>query len=357
MGKLIYFCAGMNKSRHPKSDIQGILISSAAEGKSDKSISYILKVLEKIKYQYLILDSGGYQLIVAEQKGTLKKSNIMRWLTPKHVMAAAAKINPDIVMALDYPTLNLTDPKEQVQEFNRKIFTNIKWSRECIELKSLYCPESQLFLPVQAYNTKQMDIFFRQLNSDLFDGVSLPTRNASPQQLIQQFLYLHNMGIRKVHVLGSSTFANIIISAFMARNYFDWVSLDSTTWRQQAQFGVYLHPENLSPIKLKTGKKYSEIKCSCPWCQYQSLDDYSNLPDTDCSYLLLNHNHFVIGNLCKETFCHSGSLDSLIKFCSPRSTNKSHRTMTKLFESLHLFEILAGVENGCEKMGAMLRKT
>jgi len=202
-----------------------------------------------------------------------------------------------------------------------------------------------------------MDIFFSQLKSDLFDGVSLPTRNASSQQLIQQFLYLHNMGVRKVHILGTSTLANIIISAFMARNYFDWVSMDSTTWRQQAQFGVYLHPENLNPIRLNPGTKYPEIKCSCPWCQYQILDDYSNLPSADCSLLLLNHNYFVIENLCRQTFDHSGSVDELKKFSQPRATDRNRSIISNIFESLHFFEISAGVENGCEKMGNMLKKT
>ena len=353
MGKLTYFGAGLQKSIYPRMKIQGVLISSATEGKTERSILYRLKMYEKINYQHMILDSGGYQLIAAEQKGNLKKSAIMEWLTPEHVMTAAAKFNPDIVMALDYPILSFSDPIKQAQEFEKKIITNLRWNRECIELKSSYCPEVELFLPVQAYNTKQMDFFFTKLESTDFDGVSLPTRNASPSQLIQQLLLLHNRGIRKIHLLGTSTFTNIIISAFLARNYFDWVSLDSTTWRQQAMYGLYLHPENLRPIKLKPNKKYPEINCSCPWCQYQNLYDLTNLPVTDCSFFLANHNYFVIEDICHQAFSHSSSISELEKFSKLRIANMSREKIGKLFETLHLFEIFAHEKEGYELLSRL----
>jgi len=309
---------------------------------------------EEIDYQHMILDSGGYQLIAAEQKGNLKKSKIMEWLSPKHVMATAAKFNPDIAMALDYPVLNFSDPRKQISEFEKKIITSLKWSKECIELRSSYCPEVQLFLPVQVYNTQQMDFFFTKLASTDFDGVSLPTRNALPSQLIQQMLFLHNIGIRKIHLLGTSTFANIIVSAFMARNYFDWVSLDSTTWRQQAQFGMYLHPCNLNPIKLKPNKVYPNIKCSCPWCQYQNLYDFTNLPVTDCSFFLANHNYFVIEDLCRQAFNHSGSINELEKFSRTRATDRCRKGIVNLFKALHLFEIMAGEKEGYKLIARLL---
>jgi len=356
MGKLTYFGAGLQKSIYPKMKIQGVLISSATEGKTERSILYRLKMLEKIQYQYMILDSGGYQLIAAEQKGNLKKSKIMDWLTPKHVMTSAAKFNPDIVMALDYPILNISDPQKQVREFEKKIITNLRWSRECIELKDSYCPQAQLFLPVQAYNTKQMDFFFTKLASTKFDGVSLPARNSSPPQIIQQLLFLHNIGIRKIHLLGTSTFTSIIVSAFMAKHYFDWVSLDSTSWRQRAQYGLYLHPGNLSTIKIKPNRTYPSIKCSCPWCKYQNLYDLTNLPVTDCTFFVANHNYFVIENICRQAFDHSDSINKLEKFSKLRIANMPREKITNLFEALHLFEILAGEQEGYKLLSKLFKK-
>ena len=353
MGKLVFFCAGISNNRYPVTNMQGVLINSATHGENKRCILNTLKMLKKFKYQYIILDSGGYQLIVAEQKGNLKKSGILDWLTPEHVMSTAAQFKPDIVMALDYPILDISDPEEQDREFAKKIFTNLKWARESIELKSLHCPESQLFLPVQAYNMKQMNLFFTRLDSTEFDGVSLPIRNASPQQIIQQFLFLQNIGIRKVHILGTSKFSSIIISAFMARHYFDWVSLDATTWGQHAQYGFYMHPDNLTAIKLKHGKKYPEINCSCPWCQYQNIYNLINLPNSDFFSIVLNHNHFAIENICTQAFDHSGSIDELQKFSTPRIPDKLSKESENLFKALRLFEILASEKEGYKKIAAV----
>ena len=86
----------------------------------------------------------------------------------------------------------------------------------------------------------------------LFDGVSMPIRNLKPAELALFLVSFYQRGIRRVHLLGTSNFETITICAYAARNMFEWVSLDSTSWRLAADHAEFISPLNLSRIILRS---------------------------------------------------------------------------------------------------------
>lgn len=349
MGEFVNFCAGAANNFHPKIDVQGVLISAAFEGKNESATRRALKMVKKMNAPSLILDSGGFQINQHEVAGTLDSSGILKWLTPRHVMNVASKVKPTIVMALDFPIKKETEYHKQNDEFAKKIMINLKWSRECITLRPQLCPESELFIPLQCYNTKQIKFFLQNLGPLGYDGVSFPTRNSSISSIISNILAIYNTGIRKIHILGTSTLLNIGLAAFMAKNFFEWVSIDSTGWRQHGQYGKYFHPEKLYQIQIKQGKTdYPKMECQCPWCQHYTIPEISALPPKEQKGILSNHSFWVLEKACQESFNQSKSIDSLHNFLKPRMLNRNKKELDKLIDGLHLFEMLAGDEDGSE---------
>ena len=155
-------------------------------------------------------------------------------LTPQHVVKAAQKINPDIMISLDFPIFTLSDQGEQEFEFRKKLGCNSSWAKETAELRQIYCPSINLFVPVQCYTLKQFDMFYDYIKDINFDGFSMPVRNMDLKEIALFLIKFYQMGIRKVHLLGTFSFFTIALAAYMARHLFDWISLDATT-------GVFWH--------------------------------------------------------------------------------------------------------------------
>ena len=83
-----------------------------------------------------------------------------------------------------------------------------------------------------------------------FDGVSMPIRELKIQDVALFLVSFYQRGISRVHLLGTFSFPVIALCAYMARHLFEWVSLDATTWRFAADKGEFLHPFDLSRVKL-----------------------------------------------------------------------------------------------------------
>ena len=101
---------------------------------------------------YVMLDSSGYQLHVAENKGKritfdsslpMKHSKQEINLTPKHVMEAASIIHPDIVVGLDFPIRKVKTDAEKEAEFEYKLNYNLRWAFQSVAEWKERCPEAQ----------------------------------------------------------------------------------------------------------------------------------------------------------------------------------------------------------------------
>jgi hypothetical protein len=67
---------------------------------------------------------------------------------------------------------------------------------------------------------------------------------------------MHRLGIRNVHLLGSSKLAAIIISGYLVKNnFFGTITMDSGTWRQAADTGNFLFPFDLRQVYISNAKE------------------------------------------------------------------------------------------------------
>ena len=260
MGKLINFCAGADIKAMPSNNVRALLLNVLDHGSNDRKIRISREMQRMAGPKYVMLDSSGYQLHVAENKGKritfdsslpMKHSGKEINLTPKHVMEAASIIRPDIVVGLDFPIRKVKTDAEKEAEFENKLNYNVRWAFESVAEWKERCPEAQFFLPIQCYDLEQLDLFLGMTGGLEYDGVSMPIRSLKIHEVALFLASFYQRGIRQVHLLGTFSFPVIALCAYMARHLFEWVSLDATTWRIAADKGGFLNPYNLLRVELQ----------------------------------------------------------------------------------------------------------
>ena len=275
------------------------------------------------------MDSGGFQLLTAEDNGinpTFNESKPVIFddktanLAPRHVVEAATLLKPTIMMALDYPIQKgIEDPSEMEWEFYRKLGFNAWSARETSKLWQQYCPGVKLFIPVQCDNLNHLDIFIDLIGDAKFDGLSMPIRRMNSAKIALFLIRYHQMKIERVHILGSTSFSTIALAAYFARHFFEWVSIDATTWREQATNGNYLNFHDLKPHPIGENVRVDENAindCECPFCQRTSFTEIKNMPYTEKNFFLMCHNWWVIEKATRDLYAHCGSvieLEQLLK--------------------------------------------
>ena len=323
MGRLINFCAGAELYILPARHVKAILINIPDNACSDAAIKNTNRMLTAAKTSLTMLDSGGYQLHVAEKESKKISSDESRLvirneteinLAPIHVMRPAAILKPDIVTGLDFPIKKISNPEERKMEFMRKLGFNVIWAIECSELRKKLCPDVQFFLPVQCYDLDQFDQFINLIPGIEYDGFSMPVRNLSISEIILFMVRFYQMGIRQVHILGTSELFKIAVAAYMARHFFEWVSFDATTWRKWAECSKYMNPYNLLQERIAQNVIIDEsiaMDCQCPFCSGKTFTFIKNLPETDRTALLRSHNWWVIEKAAQDLYQNSGNVIEL----------------------------------------------
>lgn len=307
--KLVYLCAGISNGRSPDY-VDGLLISTAGDCRTAGTIRGARAMIESKKPDYVMLDSGGYQFLNAEKRGLpitsnpdepLKNTENGINVTCRHVPEMAIEMKANGMISLDLPVRKITDPVEQEKEFRNKLSRNVQWAIETATLRKRLCPHIGLFIPMQAYNLKQLEELYQKICHVEFDGLSLPVRNMTMVDLAAFLLKIHKWGIKTVHILGSSALPVMSVCAYMSQRFFDRVSFDATTWRIAAQFGEFIHPYDLSSQKLaKAGSSDPHYKCSCPFCKGRTIGKIAKMDRKERMTLLMNHNHHAIRNLCTK---------------------------------------------------------
>lgn len=353
--KLWFLCASASNNKLPEVNVEGLLISAGYDVKNAGLTQKTRQMIEQGKPKHLMIDCG-YQLFRAEEDGIrisfdpalplLATKKILN-VTPRHVVEKAIEINADIMVALDFPVRKLEDAYEQEQEFRYKLHYNVPWAIETAKLRKKLCPGISLLIPVQAYDIRQFEKFYEKIKRINFDGFSLPTRNMSMMEIALFMRKFHSLGIKKVHILGSSSLPTILVSAFMAQKYFDWVSFDATTWRKQAQNGRYIHPYDLSCKDLnKIGKYDTSYRCHCPSCQGMTIKQVSAVERKERTRILRTHNFLAIQNFCKEF----GEASFDVQYLENRLRKSKRRDLKNILNCMSEIESICSVNtNGYSK--------
>ena len=319
-------------------------------GLTESARKATIELLRVAKTEHKFQDSGGYQIFTSQNKGRQVHHNPEKSLiyndndginiTPKHVIDVARQIQPTLMTSLDYPLRALSSKKEQEYEFVHRKGINIMWAKETAELRERYCPDTRLFIPLQSYTVDQMEVFLDELSGVNYDGVALIARALDINQLTLCLCSLYQRGIKQVHMLGTSEFLKMALFAYMARNHFDWVSFDATTWRMSADHGAYknhndLYDENIWNVDIDEAITND---CPCPWCAGKSFTAIKNLPQTDRISFLRCHNFWVIDQAARDLFDSAASVSDLERTLKNRARNRDK--VDPLCNALTIFEML-----------------
>lgn len=329
MGKFINFCAGVHLEVMPGKSVEAILVN-AAQGGTSGTIRDTIDLLQSSGAVYKACDSGGFQVLEAERGGKeisfdrtrpLECSKTTINITPWHVVnvfrAISRKVGLDMGVALDFPIQKVSSPEDQEKEFLSKLGYNAAWAVQTAEFRKKVCPEVPLFIPVQCFDLNQFDLFHKFISGIEFDGFSMPLRNLGMREIASFLARFHDLGVNRVHLLGTTAFKSIALAAYMARHFFDWVSVDATTWRMCAEYSVYLNPHDLSSESLNQDiiiHDNIQNDCPCPFCKGKSFGHIKNMTFTERTHFLGCHNFWVTDNACKEAYQNSGNLFTLEKF-------------------------------------------
>ncbi|MGA2227817.1 MAG: hypothetical protein ABSH41_25560 [Syntrophobacteraceae bacterium] len=303
-----------------------------------KNFGKYQELIQAARPGFKMQDSGGYQIFLKENKAgiqmtfnddeefcmTSKKFNI----GPRHVVDLARRIVPDIVVALDFPISKLTGDAEQRFEFFRKLPFNKRWALKTSELMiQRGLDTNKLFIPVQCYNVPQFEIFYRLIAGCAFGGMSMPVRNLKLNAILEFLLKMHEHGLTRVHLLGTTAAKTITLSAYMARHFFQWISLDSTTWRLAADNKKYLASADLRALNV--GQKdpidrSTVITCQCNWCRYyQNFGSIIDMESRLKSGFLYRHNFMATQRFARNAYVRAGSAASLVEFVDCNFHNRS----------------------------------
>jgi tRNA-guanine family transglycosylase len=347
MGSLIYFCAGADKRMVSRRNIKALLLNVPNDARNERIIRRSLGLINSLGAQTVMLDSGGYQLLKRQEKGWEigfdKEAPIYQPgkinLTPWHVVQAAKALNPNILVALDFPVKKTKEREEREKEFRAKLMLNVKWAIQTAKLREKYCPGIKLFIPVQCYSLEQLDIFFKKIQGVAFDGVSMPVRNLKIEEIIRFLTRFRQMGIKRVHLLGTSSFYNMALCAYAARHWFEWVSLDSTTWRIEAQHARCLNPDLSRTWIADDGiiDDHEKLPCRCPRCRGKTYSDIKGLGPREKFAFLCFHNLWATEKAARDLFENARSPEEMAGFLKKRNTGPKkaeevHRCLIGLYE-------------------------
>jgi tRNA-guanine family transglycosylase len=342
MGVLTYFCAGADINCLPTQPVSALLLNTLEHGASPSKLKKALQMIVKAKSMQVMLDSSGFQIHEGQRFGKsmtfdpnlpMKNSKKQLNIAPAHVMQTAAALNPTIVVGLDFPIRKVTGEVAREIEFQEKRKFNVRWAYESRALKNIYVPAAQYFQPIQCYNLKHLDIFLDDIHDIAFDGVSMPVRKVKPHELAPFLVSFYQRGISKVHLLGTSNFENIAICAYAARHMFDWVSLDSQSWRFAADKASYIVPWDLSRRDLGSrANPPTELvtSCPCPFCKGSTLAAIQAIvPHKDKVPLIREHNWWALDKAFTDFYANAADLVQLERFMRSRS----HKT--KMIDNLY----------------------
>jgi len=351
MGPPIYSCAGADANNLPSSAIGSLLINVLDHGSTPRKINATKKMIRKANARHSIGDSSGYQILKREENGKmmtfdpgqpLKNTAKAFNISPQPVMEANAIHQLDIVIGLDWPIRKLKNDIQKQLEFYKKLDFNVPWAFESFAWKNALIPDAQYFQPLQCYYLDHVDIFLNKIRGVIFDGVSMPVRNIKPAELALFLVDFYQRGITRIHLLGTSSLPVIVFCAYAAWNLFEWVSLDSTTWRYAADKESFISPFDLSRTDLRSSVHVPTTAlnlCPCPFCGGRSFQSIQAItPRKDKLQLLREHNWLAITNLVNDLYANGDTIPNLEKELRFRCRNQ--RRVSNLIEILSVVDTL-----------------
>lgn len=345
MGIMTNCHATSNPGDSPICNTGGCLLNLIDDCGSEFKIRDTKRRINATKPDFTILDNGGYNRHQKEKKGIPALSDERKPLIykgmlnpmPIHLVQAAAKIQPDVIIASDYPVLDIKETEGQEVEFKKKLPHNVKWAIQTADLVEQHCLDVLVYVAFQGYSVKHIDTFFEAIGSIRIHGVSMPIRGQSLGQTALFLIKFWQMGFRNLHLLGTAALFPMALAAYFARHFFEFVSLDSSGFKIAASHSEYKNSHNLASVHVGEDVIIDPevyMDCTCPGCRGRSFSYYQNLPYPFRRVWLCTHNFNAIENMGQELLKNATSVNSMIKFLRTKSNR------IKKIEQLHRVLVL-----------------
>jgi|GEM_PF-1266795 len=363
MGEFINVCSGLDYHSMPTSDIDAVLVNTPAVGKSPKATEDIVQLIADSNTNRLYLDSGGFQIFerIQKNKNVLfdpKKELYVKGVlnvTPKHIYEVAKEILPSVIISLDYP-IPKCEQDEHELKYQLAYGFNYKGAVETSAYVERYRQETgedvKLYIPLQCYNLTQMNDFLDSLKGINFEGISIPKRVHDPTSLALFLFHIYKKfrggKLPDIHLLGTTAFRYIAILAYFARNYFDYTSLDATSWACYSRNKHYLMPGDLRSVSIGdvAELKNELMPCDCCYCsRYLQLGDIQVQDINYREQILYSHNWLTINNAMKNFYDHAETATTLSNYLNDvidPSYGKRRDEVAKIFKCLNIIELMKG---------------
>ena len=327
-----------------------VLINPVDSLRNDYSRKTTKRLIEIIRPQNIMLDSGGNSIFNEEKRGREVLSDPAQPirvqgklnLTPDHVLRAAKDFKPNIIITLDSPLQPMKTSEDKGKEFKRKLKRNIAWAKVIVKSKKRYCPDAHVLIPIQAKTIAQFEEFMENLSGLRFAGVSIPARNINPTLLVYILGRLHQLKVPWVHILGTTCFSYLAVAAYFSRQgYFEILSMDSSSWKTGANAGQqWFNPSHLTGYRLDDKSIIPEglkNNCKCPFCKDLPFEDIVLDTFSNRSLFLCCHNSWVTEDVAKEVYRNAKSLHNLEHYIMHRRSPNDHKS-EKVIDALYCFE-------------------
>ncbi|SHJ91537.1 hypothetical protein SAMN02745216_02538 [Desulfatibacillum alkenivorans DSM 16219] len=199
------------------------------------------------KKQLVCSDSGGYQILKCLQNGGRvwvsphlrpRKTKSHLILNPRDICLEYARTHTTVGFLLDYPT----DEYDTKEDYIWKRDQSIKVRDMMLPLAEKICPNVELAIALQPrYGViKDVEDYFPRIRHPRVRTYGFPIRGGGPQEIAYALSYLNSQGVRKVHLLGSSTAPHVMVLGQAAgMRMFKRITFDSTTYLQHFRAGLY----------------------------------------------------------------------------------------------------------------------
>jgi hypothetical protein len=210
------------------------------------------------KLEFLGCDSGGLQLYRAQEAG---KSVIVGPLMKTKVdypdvitlgifaqCREYGRINADMALMIDYPV----NPQDSDLDYYWKLSESRKVRDHMLKAAPYLCPNTELAIAIQSRFPREAPKYLSSIYTPEVATYAYPVRYRNkPENAIGNayvLSLLHDVGIRRVHFLGSSAPVVIFVLAqALALGMFERITFDSFTWKQRRHAGFrYFDPYTLT---------------------------------------------------------------------------------------------------------------
>ena len=230
---------------------------------SPSKINAAIEMYRRIQPKYLMLDSSGYQLRLWQNwtvkdcrfnpNCRLNRTSREFNIAPKHVMESALVFQPylpDIVIGLDFPIRKLKQGEvDWIKNFLKSLYTmfpglsNRQPGGKSCAPKLIYFCQSNATIWINLISSGAEWAGLSMMVFPFHQKFGIP-------EIALFFVKFYQLGIKRVHLLGTSKFFSIALCAYMARHVFEWVSIDASSWRKAADKAECFNPYDLSREKL-----------------------------------------------------------------------------------------------------------